>query len=137
MKRWEQMEEWLFDHEVGTFTSQQLAADAGIKRAEASRWISAYLDAQRSKTAATLYVLKREGRTAKAIWSVGERTTDARIINGTLFEDVKVKVRKAWEPDLNRLATRNPRAARYVEAKLGAVIDGALVVLAAALDADE
>jgi hypothetical protein len=131
------MEEWLFDHEIETFTSRQLAPDAGITRAEASRWIGAYLDAQRSPSAATLYVLKREGRTTSAIWSVGQRTTDARIINGTLFEDVKVKVRQAWEPDLRRLATKNPRAARYVEAKLGAVIDGALVVLAAALDTED
>ena len=51
-----------------------------------------------------------------------------------LWEDVSVKVHRAFKPDLDRLAARNPRAARYCEAKISAVIDGALKVLAASVD---
>lgn len=131
------MEAWLFDNyedRPGSFNSRDLAASLDVPRQEASRLIRAYVDAQRLENASTLYVLKREGRTATAIWSVGQRTLDARIIGHTLFDDIDTKVRKAFRPDLDRLAARNPRAARFVEAKLTAVIDGALVVMAHALD---
>lgn len=143
MKQWEQMEQWLFAYFDGEprpgarFTSVEIAVSAGISRAKASRWIKSYLEAQRRTGSTTLYVLKREGRTSKAMWSVGERTVDARVINRTVYDDIKTKLKKAWEPDLLKLAKRNPRAARFVEAKLFAVMDGALVVLAAALDAEE
>jgi hypothetical protein len=138
-KRWEKMEAWLFDNyedRPGAFTSRELAAALDVDNQEASRMIQAYLDAQRRLNASTLYVLKREGRTSKAVWSIGQRTGDARVIGRTLFEDVDVKVKRAFSHDLDRLAQRNPRAAKYVEAKLQAVVDGALVVLAAAVDAD-
>ena len=137
--RWEKMEAWLFDNyedRTGTFTSQELAQSMDVSRQEASRLIRSYVEAQRRGNTSTLYVLKREGRTSQAEWSVGQRTADARIIGQTLFEDVNVKVRNAFAPDLRRLAARNPRAARYVEAKLSAVVDGALVVLAAAVDVE-
>jgi hypothetical protein len=138
-KRWEKMEAWLFDNyedRPGQFSSRDLAASLDVDNQEASRMIQAYLDAQRRSNASTLYVLKREGRTTKAVWSIGQRTADARVIGRTLFEDVDVKVRRAFARDLDHLAERNPRAAKYVEAKLQAVVDGALVVLAAAVDAD-
>ena len=139
-KRWEKMEAWLFDQyedRPGTFTSKELATNLDVSNQEASRLIRSYLDAQRGGKASTLYVLKREGRTTNAVWSVGQRTVDARIIGHTLFEDVDAKIHRAFAPDLKRLAARNPRAARYVEAKLQAVVDGALVVLAAAVDAHQ
>lgn len=134
MTRWERLEEWLFDHDLERFTVQELAASKDIATAHASLLIQAYLDAQRSSDASTLYVLKREGRTSAAVWSVGQRTADARIIGGTLFEDVSVKVKRAFAPDLRRLAERNPRAARFAEQKIEAVMDGALKVLAASVD---
>lgn len=140
MNRWEQMEEWLFTYfdaeprPSAQFTSIELSVSTGISRTEASRWIQAYLAAQRRSDSGTLYVLKREGRTGMARWSVGQRTADARVISHTLFDDVRTKVQRAWKPDLERLAERNPRAARYVEAKLAAIMDGALVMLGAALD---
>jgi hypothetical protein len=68
------------------------------------------------------------------VWSVGQRTADAHMIGGTLFEDVSVKVHRAFAPDMARLAERNPRAARYCKAKIDAVVDGALKVLAASVD---
>lgn len=137
MTRWERMEQWLFDYECEKFTAAELAFSLGVSNKEASRMISAYLDAQRRPESGTLYVLKRQGRTSQARWSVGEKTADARIIGGTLFEDIKAKIKRAYEPDLKRLAARNPRAARFVEAKLVALMDGAMVVLAHSLDASD
>lgn len=133
--KWERLEEWLFDHDTETFTSQELAAALDVDHVEASLIIQGYLAAQRGPNANTLYVLKREGRTSAAVWSVGQRKADARVIGGTLFEDVAVKVTRAFRPDLDRLAARNPKAAKYCEQKIEAVMDGALKVLAASVDA--
>jgi len=136
MTRWERLEEWLFDHELDEFDSVAVAHGLGVSNADASVFIQSYLDAQRSKASRTLYVLKRTGRTSAARWSVGQRTADARIIAGTLFSDVDTKVKRAFAPDLARLRERNPRAARYVEARLEAVIDHALQILAVSLDSE-
>jgi len=136
MSRWEKLEEWLIDHDDAPFTVYDLASSMGIYVHQASALIQAYLAAQRGPNANTLYVLKRVGRTKKAVWSIGQRTSDAHVICGTLFDDVHTKVHRAFEPDLDRLRDKNPRAARYVEAKLTAVMDGALAVLASALDAE-
>jgi hypothetical protein len=135
--RWEVLEEWLIDHDDEPFSALRLAKGLGISVAEASALIQAYLVAQRSQTSETLYVLKRIGRTRAAEWSIGERTADAHRICGTLWEDVHVKVHRAFKPDLDHLRVVNPRAARYVEAKLVAVLDGALQMLAVALDAED
>jgi hypothetical protein len=132
--RWERLESWLFDNEIERFDVHQLAAGLGEDTHEATWIIQSYLIAQRAKNSSTLFVLKREGRTRRAVWSVGQRTADARVIGGTLFEDVNVKVRNAFAPDLKRLAEKNPRAARYAAAKIEAVTDGAMKVLAAAVD---
>lgn len=138
--RWERFEAWLFDDWLEGprahrgFTNLDVAAGMHLAPAEASRMIAAYLDAQRGKNSNTLYVLKRTGRTSTAVWSVGHRTADARVIGDTLFKDVRVKVLRAFRPDLERLEAKNPRAARYAEAKIAAVMDGALQVLAAAVD---
>jgi hypothetical protein len=131
---WELMEEWMFDHDAEQFDVHDVAEGLGVSVPEASQYIQAYLAAQRTLNSTTLYVLKREGRTASSRWSAGQRVTDGRIIGGTLFEDVSVKVHRAFEPDLKRLAERNPRAARYATKKIAAVVDGALVQLAVAVD---
>jgi hypothetical protein len=135
--RWEILEEWLIDHDDEPFTAFRLAKGLNISVGDASALIQAYLVAQRSQGSETLYVLKRQGRTRAAEWSIGERTSDAHRICGTLFEDVQVKVNRAFKPDLDHLREKNPRAARYVEAKLVAVMDGALQMLAVALDAED
>lgn len=134
MSRWERLEEWLFDHDTSRFTVYELAASLAISTGAASGLIQAYLHAQRLPDSTTLYVLKREGRTRSATWSVGQRVVDARAIGQTLFEDVSVKVKRAFAPDLKRIAERNPRTARYAEAKIDAVLAGALTVLKAAVD---
>ena len=132
--RWERLEEWLIDHEDAHFDAHQLAKSMRVPVGEASNLISGHLTAQRGKKSKTLFVLKRQGRTRNAVWSVGERTADAHLINQTLFTDIDVKIRKAFAPDLNALKARNPRAARRVELTLSAVVDGALAVMAAALN---
>lgn len=132
---WERLETWLFDHDTERFTVYDIAEGMDIPVPEASSLIQLYLSAQRALSSSTLYVLKREGRTKAAVWSVGVRTADSRIIGQTLFDDVMVRVKRAYQPDMLRLAAKNPRAARYAEAKIEAVTNGAMRVLAASLDA--
>jgi len=132
--KWEKLEEWLFDHGTQRFSSADVAHAFNCTGHEASLYIQAYLVAQRREDSSALYMLKREGRTSKALWSVGERKPDAHDLGVTLYEDVRVKVRGPFAKDLRQLAARNPRAARYVERKLEAVVEGALTVLAASLD---
>lgn len=136
-KRWEKMEAWLFDtyeDREGQFTNQELAQSLDVSNQEASRLIRAYVDAQRRANASTLYVLKREGRTASAMWSVGQRKMDVRIRNDQQFDDIVRSIERAYIPDLARYAARNPRLARYTWARVAAVLDGAMAVLAASLD---
>lgn len=139
--RWERMEAWLFDQDRDDrpvedlrFTNIDLAKAMRVDRREASALIASYLDAQRAPKSNTLYVLHRTGRTSTAVWQVGQRTADAREIAGTLFDDVEVKVKQAFAPDLKRLAEKNPRAAKFVSGKIASVVSGALVVLAEATD---
>lgn len=132
--RWRRMEEWLTLREPGEFNARQLALDLGIDTPEASGLISAYVGRQRNPHADTLYVLKREGRTTAAVWSVGHRRKDANTMRYMLFDDVLVKVRRAFEPDMRRLAALNPRQAQYVEEKIEVVTEGAMKVLASAVD---
>lgn len=137
LKKWEIMEAWLtrkFGDELGEFTSRDLAAELDIPRQKASDLIQAYLAAQRNDTLVTTYMLKRRERTRAAVWSVGSRIDDAKAIGKTLNQDVRVKVFRAFKPDLERLKALNQDTAVYVEARINQVINAALVMLAAALD---
>ena len=138
MKRWERLEEWILDNNVETFTSHDLAHSLQMSRAKASEMIQAHLYAQRSAKvgADLLYVLKRSDRTTKAVWSVGVRMADARAIENTYYEDIKRKWKRAVDPDLKRLAVKNPKAARHVAATIDAVFEGAFRIMAAALNVD-
>lgn len=133
MTEWQILESWLSrDEQPGDFSARELAAEMEIPRWRASEMIYSYRSAQRAGR--TQYVLKREGRTRAARYSIGERTTDVRAINEQLFSDVKVKVRNAWELDLRQLAALNPRAAKRVEVTLDAILNGAMPILVAALN---
>ena len=135
MTYWEQLERWLAGQPKNRhFTVYDVADELSVPVFTASGLIQAYLGAQRRSDSPTAYVLKREGRTRAAIWSRGERRADAHIIGGMLFDDVRTKVIRAFKPDLERLADLNPNAASYAEAKIVAVMDGALRVLAASVD---
>lgn len=135
MTYWRVFENWLVQHETEEFTCHDVAASIGCSVYEASGLINAYQSAQRGVRSKTRYVLKRRGRTRAAVWSVGQRTADARLIEDTTFQDIVVRVRRAMTTDLTRLAGLNPRAARKVELTLVAV-DSALKVLAVSLDSD-
>ena len=131
--RWKVLEDWILDTGITQFTAAQLAAALRIPMGEASLLINSHLGSQRGRRSQSLYLIKREGRTRNSIWSAGERTADVRVLNDTLLADIRVKVARAWAPDLKRIAEINPRAAKKVEMTLQSVIDGALVVLAGAL----
>lgn len=137
MTRWQKLELWLLDHDSDRFSAEQLAVSMGVDTRYASNLIQHYLQAQRGPDSATVYVLKRQGRTRSAVWSIGQRTADAHVIGSVLFDDVHVKVLRAFAPDLERLGAINPRARRYCEAKIAAVLDGAMKVLAASVDGIE
>lgn len=134
LSRWEKLEKWLIKNSKRSFTASMLAASLQVSVSEATAMIQAYLTAQRHENSETVFILKREGRTRAAVWSVGERTVDVRAIGGTLYEDVVVKAKRAFEPDLRHLAERNPRAAHYARRKIETVMSGALVVLRDAVD---
>lgn len=133
MSRWERLEEFLFDYDKagGEFTVHEYAAEIGLDTSEGTDDIQSYLRAQRSSKSTTLYVIKRNPatRTTTARWSVGVRTRDARLVGKTLYEDTRVKVKRAFMPDLVRIGSLNPRAKHLVEAQVDAVIDGAMKVL--------
>lgn len=131
LMRWEVLEIWLFDYHThgGQFTVYDVAAGLGITTASASRYIQAYLTEQRSPESTALYVLHREGRTASAVWMCGERTVDARAVANTYYDDVKTKWRRAAEPDISRIAARNPRARKTCDAIMEAVSDHAMELM--------
>jgi hypothetical protein len=136
--RWERVQDYLFTRQEGEgklgvtseFTAAEYADDQGLDTTEATADIQAHLGAQRRKGATTLFVLRRkEGtRTGKTIWLAGVRTIDAKRLGKALTDDVRVKVLRAFRPDLLRLAARNPRAAKHAEAQVEAVVDHALAI---------
>lgn len=139
MVRWEMVEDYIDNNlSVGqTFTSAMYAAAAGISTWMASERIQAYLTAQRGVKARTKYVLKRAPgtRTRSTHWSIGDRARDVRTLGLSFSSDVKAKWMHAVEPDIRRIAAINPAAARRAERVCDATLDGALVVLEAAVRA--
>lgn len=138
MTRWEQLEEWLVEkYENGgrVGTNREIAAGLEVSPADASEYIRAYLNAQRSAECNTLFVLRRSGgRTTNAVWYAGIRTADARAIGHMYHSDVRQKFLRAVAPDLRRIAKRNPRAAKHCLVLIDAVVSGALTVLQAAVN---
>jgi hypothetical protein len=139
MKRWESVEAYI-EHNVAAgaaFTSLQYAAANGLSGAEASEHIQAYLTAQRASRSRTKYVLHRQPgtRTKNAHWTVGVKSKDVRLLGLGFADDVKTKWMLAVEPDIRRIATVNPSAARRAEKVCDATFDGALAVLEAAVRA--
>lgn len=136
MKKWETLEEWLYDNRLlgGSFTSHDVADGLRISGPEATQHIKSYLTAQRSPTSTTLYVLHREGRTSRSIWFAGMRAADVKATSSQFFDDVAHRFFKAVELDLVRIGEINPRMRRRCERIIEAVGKGALVVLRAAVD---
>lgn len=118
-----------------TFTSRDYAASVGVSSAIASRHIQSYLTAQRGADATCKYILKRQPgtRTRNAVWSIGDRARDIRVLGLGFSNDTKTKWKRAVEPDIRRIAAVNPLAARRAEILIDAVFDGALKVLEAAV----
>lgn len=126
MRAWEWFEvNVLDDLGIGsTFTNRNVASWYGITPDEASSYITAYVDAQRRPRNPGRYVLHREGRTAAAWWTIGMRTDDARDVLGQWGDDIRHRARYAVEPDLRRIAARNPRAARFISSTLEPAVNG-------------
>ena len=133
--RWVRLEAWILETEPQHFTADELAIAFDVSTREASRMIQSYLTAQRGKRAQTSFVLKREGRTKRAVWSVGHATSDARTLGRVLFDDFLTTVLRAYKPDLVRIGKANPRAARFIVAKME-TMDAAVQLLGSALDAE-
>lgn len=132
MTRWMVLEKWLQATNPAKFTAYTLAASLGITVSEASYLINGYLVAQRGKRTQTQYLLKREGRTRGAVWSVGEQQLDFDAFRQTLMRDIEVKVNRAAKPDMNALGQLNPQIQQKVNLTISA-IDAALSLLAVAL----
>jgi hypothetical protein len=133
--RWLQLEAWIEENQPSNFTAVELANDLHISTREASRMIQSYLTAQRGRRSETAFVLKRAGRTKRAVWSVGQTTTDARTLGRVLFDDFLTTMKRAYAPDMDRIREVNPRTARFIVAKME-TMDAAVQLLGAALDAE-
>jgi hypothetical protein len=133
MHLWEMFEQDVLDQygAGAVFTNRSLAADIGIEDWEASEWIQRYLGAQRRPRARTRYVLTREDRTKRAVWTVGLRAQDARQVIGQFGRDVSCTIRRAVKPDLDRIGAVNPRARTVVATQLEPLIDGVIGVIGA------
>lgn len=129
--RWERLDEFLVLSGLGWFNSIALAQDLGVSRREASKLIQSYLDEQR-RSGRTTYVLYRKGRTTGAVWHVGDRVADARALSRQWYDDVRLRVEKALEPDLIRIGISNPRAVQVTTAIANAV-EANLQLLAAGI----
>lgn len=144
--RWGRLEQWIYEGEHLRFTAAEYAADVhGGVIPEASADIQDYLDAQRRRPRVardgvvsggsnTLFVLHRVPgtRTRGAIWEAGVSVQDARSVGAGFADDVKRTVMRAFAPDLARIGERNSRARRQIEAQIGQVVDGALMILESA-----
>jgi hypothetical protein len=136
MARWQDVETYLNTLKANeSFTSRDYASYAGVSWAEASQCIQSYLGAQRSPRSRTKYVIKRSVgcRTSSAKWLVGQKSKDVRSRGLTFSSDVKNNARRAFEPDVRRIASINPGAARHAERVIDATLEGAMKVLEAAV----
>jgi len=133
LPRWQRLEAWIEETEPTNFTAHELAAAFGVSPREASRMIQSYLTAQRGRRSETIYTLKRAGRTKRAVWSVGQTTADARTLGRVLFDDFLTTMKRAYAPDMERIREVNPRAARFIVAKME-TMDAAVQLLGSALD---
>lgn len=121
MKRWEQMEGFLWDVYTpemteATITNYDVAAGMGISPPEATGFIQAYLDEiQKGDDSRALFSLHREGRTRNAYWVVGARAKHARGLGIQLADDVSLRIERAVIPQLERMAALNPRAVPVVQ----------------------
>ena len=135
---WEILEEWMFLNEGRLFTVHELAADLGISVERASRMIVSYQRAQRGRRAKTLYVIKRQhGRTSAAVWSFEVRVADVRALSKTTYEDIKVKLLRAFVPDIARIGERNPAAGKLAGRRVEAAVEHIIPLVALALGADD
>lgn len=132
---WRVLEEWIVETYGfgGSFTNRDVAEGLDITNAQASMLIQSHLDAQRAAEPLTMYVLHRDGRTSAAVWTAGISTADARAVSQQFVNDVQRTVRRAFAPDLLRIAALNPRAARRCEAWIDAVAVNAMQVLSIAV----
>jgi hypothetical protein len=132
--RWHGLDSWISSERVTSFTAAALANELNIGVGEASALIQDYLAAQRNPLQRTGYVLRREGRTRGAVWYVGHRTQDMRRRGEQFVDDTRCAVMRAFKPDLEAIGMANPRARVKAERAIEAMVDGALVVMAAAVD---
>ena len=134
-KLWEELEGYLINRQLlgEEFNSIALAVDLDISRSKATRMIQAYLEAQRRQNSKTLCVLSRQGRTANAMWHVGARTYDVRLLTKQCLNDMTIKVTDALTPDLRRMIGLNPRTTRVATA-FGNAFVANLEALAASLE---
>jgi len=135
--RWEIMEQWIehWQEENGDvpFTCEGLADSLEISNPEATKLIQAQMLEQNRTDSRTKFVIERRGRTRAAVWTIGVRKKNLRQVNETYFDDIEVKARRTLRPTLRRIAELNPQLAKEVEQVLDGALDGAFMVMKAAL----
>lgn len=137
MKKWEQIEEYLFErHLLGeTFTCADVAATFDVPTGEASRMIQAYLDAQTSESSSALFALHRTGRTSSTVWHIGVRAADASGLARQTIEDMQRRYERFVTPTLEQITARNPQASRRAEG-IAKAMEGGMILMASMLAGD-
>jgi hypothetical protein len=147
MLRWERLETFLNDKfdNGGHFTQAEYVHATGLPGREATADIRAYLEEQRKPNdpetgwprSRALFLIHRQPdtRTSLAVWNVTAKhyAADALLIGQQFLSDTKCRFELAVKPDLDRIAAKNPRAAKRVRRQIGAIAEGALVMLDAAV----
>jgi hypothetical protein len=134
--RWERLEAWIFEThpDGGRFTNYDVADGLGLTNRQGTYYLQAYQEAQRRLDSTTLYVIHRDGRTKRAVWTAGVRTADARALSHQFFDDVEHRFKRAIAPDLAHIADRNPRARPKCNQITASVGHHALELLRIAVD---
>jgi hypothetical protein len=147
MVRWERLEQFLVEkfENGGEFTQAEYASALGLPGREATADIRAYLDEQRKPNdpetgrprSRALFLIHRQPgtRTSLSVWDVTAKhyAADALLVGQAFVSDTRCRFERAVELDLKRIAIKNPRAAKRVRRQIGAIAEGALVMLDAAV----
>jgi hypothetical protein len=132
MSRWETLQEWIAARGSEPFTAHELADDRDIPHS----WVLSFKriwepngdqDSPRAMCSrAGSGLVPLAGR-----WGIGRRMCEPQ---GTLRDDLTVTISRAFVPDMHRFASLNPKQAAAIDRTISALVDGALVMLTAALD---
>lgn len=110
MTLWQEFEEYLWAVDAGggkrCFRQADVAATLGVSGSEATQMIQAYQAAQLSPACNTLFVIKRTGRTSKAVWHVGHNLGDLRKLLAQYADDTQARIADHLVPMMDLISEK-------------------------------